>query len=58
LALEAGIDYSLNENWLINVAVWRLDLDTDAVIDSPAGQVTVDVEIDPWVYMLGLGYKF
>lgn len=58
LALEAGIDYSLNENWLINVAVWHLDLDTDAVIDSPAGQVTVDVEIDPWVYMLGLGYKF
>jgi len=58
LALEAGIDYSLNDNWLINAAVWRLDLDTDAVIDSPAGQVTVDVEIDPWVYMLGIGYKF
>ncbi|MFT6409180.1 MAG: outer membrane protein [Arenicella sp.] len=58
LALEAEIDYSLNDNWLINAAVWRLDLDTDAVIDSPAGQVKVDVEVDPWVYMLGLGYKF
>ena len=58
LALEAGIDVSLNQNWVLNAAVWRLDLDTDATINSPAGQVTVDVAVDPWVYMVGLGYKF
>ena len=58
LALEAGVDVALNQNWIFNAAIWRLDLDTDATINSPAGQVTVDVEVDPWVYMLGLGYKF
>ncbi|GHA00572.1 outer membrane protein W [Arenicella chitinivorans] len=58
LALEAGVDVAFNQNWILNAAVWRLDLDTDATINSPAGQVTVDVTVDPWVYMLGLGYKF
>ncbi|RBP51215.1 OmpW/AlkL family protein [Arenicella xantha] len=58
LALEAGVDYAINDKWLVNASLWRLDLDTEATIDSPVAQVTVDVEIDPWVYMLGLGYKF
>ena len=58
LALEVGVDYAINDKWLVNASLWRLDLDTEATIDTPVAQVTVDVEIDPWVYMLGLGYKF
>ncbi len=58
LSLQVGADYSFNDNWMLNAAVWRLDLGTTAEIDSDAGQVEVDVDIDPWVLMLGLGYKF
>ena len=58
LALEIGADYALNDKWLLNLSVWHIDINTDASINTPAGQVTVDVDIDPWVYMLGLGYKF
>ena len=59
LALEAGVDYMLTDNLLVNATVWYLDIDTTATADlAGAGQVKVDVDIDPWVYMVGLGYKF
>ena len=57
-AFEAGFDYMLDEKWMLNAAVWYLDLDTDASITSDLGEITSDVSIDPFVYMIGLGYKF
>ncbi len=58
MALELGADYWINEKWALNAAIWMIDIDTDAVISSPAGEVTVDVEIDPVVYMIGAAYRF
>lgn len=58
LALEIGADIAITDTLVLSAAVWNLDIDTDARITTPAGEVTVDVEIDPWVYMLGLGYRF
>ncbi|MFZ5756606.1 MAG: OmpW/AlkL family protein [Pseudomonadota bacterium] len=59
LALQAGLDYRAGERWLINAAVWNIDIDTEADVSAngtPA--VIVDVDIDPWVYMIGAGYRF
>ena len=59
LALQAGFDYALNENWLVNVGIWWVDIDTDATFTFEDGtRVTTDVEIDPWVYSLSVGYRF
>ncbi|HQQ62330.1 MAG TPA: OmpW family outer membrane protein [Pseudomonadales bacterium] len=59
LAAEAGMDVSLGNNWLLNASVWYIDIDTQATITSSAGnKVKTDVTIDPWVYMVGVGYKF
>ena len=59
LALQAGFDYALNENWLLNVGIWWADIDTDATFTFEDGtRVTTDVEIDPWVYSLSVGYRF
>lgn len=59
LALSAGVDIALNDNLVFNAAVWRIDIDTEASIDrSVLGNLDVDVDVDPWVYMIGLGYKF
>lgn len=58
LALEAGVDYMLTDSLLLNATVWYLDIDTTATADSAFGKVKVDVDVDPWVYMVGLGYKF
>jgi len=62
LAIQIGFDYQLTENIGFNAAYWRADIGTEAEIttDTNLGQVTatVDVDIDPSVYMVGLSYKF
>jgi outer membrane protein len=58
LAFEAGLDWAINANWLVNLSVWKADIDTTATLDTALGKAKVDVEIDPMVYMLAVGYKF
>ncbi|PWB34322.1 outer membrane protein OmpW [Pseudomonas sp. SDI] len=62
LAGQLGMDYMLTDNLLLNAAVWYVDIDTQASIDGPSalgvGKTKVDVDVDPWVYMVGIGYKF
>ena len=58
VAYRAGIDWSLSDNWMLNASMWKIDIDTDASFNSALGKVTADVEIDPWVYMISLGYRF
>ena len=58
-AWEVGADVVLTDNWLFNVSVWNIDIDTDARLYVNDARVDkIDVEIDPWVYMVGLGYRF
>ena len=58
LALQAGFDYPINEKLSLNAAIWYIDIDTEAKISTAIADVKFDVEIDPWVYMVGLAYKF
>lgn len=58
LSAQIGIDWSINKKWLINASIWHMDIDTTATFDSALGQVSVDVDIDPWAYMVSAGYKF
>ncbi|MCQ2991988.1 outer membrane beta-barrel protein [Pseudomonas tremae] len=62
LAAQLGMDYMITENVLVNASVWYVDIDTKATVDGPSalavGKTKVDVDIDPWVYMVGVGYKF
>ncbi len=59
LAFELGCDYELSDNLVLNAAIWSIDIDTDATIKLDAGpKITTDVDIDPLVYMVGVGYKF
>ena len=59
LAYQLGMDYMLTDNLLLNAQVRYIDIDTTATVDHNAlGKVKVDVDVDPFVYMVGLGYKF
>ena len=58
LAYQLGMDYMLTENVMLNAQVRYIDIDTEATADSALGKVKVDVDVDPFVYMVGLGYKF
>nr|WP_320135111.1 OmpW family outer membrane protein [uncultured Amphritea sp.] len=55
LAGQLGIDYSINDQWLVNAAVWKMDINTDVEVD---GANLGELEIDPMVYMMSVGYKF
>lgn len=60
-ALQLGMDYSLNDDWFINVDVKRLFLSTDVVVDATSAlgaTVGADVTIDPWLAGVGVGYRF
>lgn len=58
VSARAGFDYLFNENWGINASVWWIDIDTEATIETELADVKFDVEIDPWVYMVGISYRF
>jgi outer membrane protein len=59
LAAQVGADYAIDKHWVLNASVWYLDIDTDATFKFKDGtRIKADVDIDPWVYMLGLGYRF
>lgn len=58
LAYQIGADYMLTENIMINGQVRYIDIDTKGTTSYGDREVKVDVDVDPFVYMIGLGYKF
>ncbi len=58
LSAQAGVDIPLGEKWMFNAGVWYIDIDTEATVKTDVGRVKFDVEIDPWVYNIGIAYKF
>jgi outer membrane protein len=55
---QVGMDYMLSDNLMINGQVRYIDIDTTGTTYAGNTKVNVDVDVDPWVYMVGLGYKF
>jgi len=57
-ALQAGVDIGINENWAINFDVKKIWLDTDVSVKALGTTVKTDVDIDPWLFGVGLAYRF
>lgn len=55
-ALQAGMDIDLGNKWVANIDVKKIFLNTDVSLNG--GAVTADVDIDPWLFGLGVGYRF
>lgn len=55
LSLQAGLDMALTDNIILGAAVWYMDIETEIEV---ANAVKVELDIDPWVYMVSVGYKF
>ncbi len=58
LSLQAGLDYRINENLMINFDLWYVDIDTDAEFEFANNRIRTDVDIDPFVYMVSIGWRF
>lgn len=61
-ALQAGVDINLKDGWLINADVKYITIDTDVKLKGAAtgGAWTKidDLDINPWVFGIGIGKKF
>lgn len=50
---------ALSDGWFLNLSAWKMDLDTEARLTVNGTTVDkVDVEIDPLVWMVGVGRAF
>ena len=58
LAAQVGMDYMLTDNIMLNAQVRYIDIETTGTTNFGGSKVKVDVDVDPFVYMVGLGYKF
>ncbi len=62
VAWQIGADYMLTDNIMINAQARYIDIDTHAYVNNSAvgdgTRAKVNVDVDPFVYMVGLGYKF
>jgi len=58
LAAQVGMDYMLTDSVMVNAQVRYIDIDTQGSTSFGGREVEVDVDVDPFVYMIGLGYKF
>lgn len=55
--LIVGTDMALTKNLLLNVDARYIDIDTTAKF-SGAIEEDIELEVDPFIYTVGLGYRF
>lgn len=66
LSYQLGVDYALDDNWSLNASARYIDIELEASMTAdgsaaptvPAGTYTSDVEVNPYVYTLSVGYSF
>jgi len=63
VAFQAGVDVPFSDHWAFNACVWYLDIDSKAKLTPkfqgmPLERVDFNVHIDPWVYNVGIAYRF
>lgn len=58
LSVSAGVNYDIDDQFMANLAVWYIDIDSELDGSKSALGKDYEVEIDPIVLMVGAGYKF
>ena len=59
LAAQVGVDITVKDNWFVNFDLKYIDIDTTATLQTgPLGRLRVNVDVDPFVFGAGIGYRF
>jgi outer membrane protein len=56
-ALQAGFDYQLDRSWYFNADVKYLWINNDLRLNATGGNIS-SLDINPWVFGVGLRYRF
>jgi outer membrane protein len=54
-ALQIGMDYKLTKNWFLNADIKKVWLSSDV---KAGGEKISKVNLDPWLFSMGVGYRF
>lgn len=58
-AIQAGVDYSINDDIFLNLSAWYLDIETDINVEGfPSISKPIGVTVDPLAVMVAVGYTF
>jgi outer membrane protein len=62
LAGQIGVDFRVTPNWFINLDAKYVDIDAEVKVKNnspvlPGAKVT-DMQLDPWLYSIGVGFRF
>ncbi len=61
-ALQAGLDYKINDKFFINIDMKKIFLKTDVTVDASnladGLNIPAEVDIKPWLFGFGVGMKF
>lgn len=57
-AAQAGVDIAWKGDWYFNLDLKYIDFDSEASLGTNLGTLRVDVDIDPFVFGAGIGYRF
>jgi outer membrane protein len=59
LAFQAGVDVNLKDGWQINADIKKAFINTEVTVNAGAGFVKIDdLDIDPWLFGIGIGKRF
>lgn len=60
-AAEAGVDYIFANDWIVSGQVWYASIEPDADVTGGTlglNERNLEVEINPWIFMVGVGKRF
>lgn len=57
MAMQFGFDYKINDRFFVNVDFKKIWLNTDVTVVSTLGNVPADVDLNPWLFGAGVGFK-
>jgi len=52
------MDFAIGDRLILNAAIWKLGMSSTANARLNGERVKIDLDIDPWVYFFGVGFKF
>jgi len=55
LALQAGVDFRIDEHWSINADIKKVNIRSDVFV---GGANASHLKVDPLLFGLGVGYRF
>lgn len=57
-AAQIGVDIDYKDNWYFNLDLKYIDINTEASLGTALGTLRVDLNVDPFVFGAGIGYRF